>query len=552
MTIAIIESLLHRSTLRGYEVRRGIESFAHHACKALGIKPVEVVWDNACMTASISERGCMTLANISDDARITGQQFRRWVGYVVHELLHRKYTDFKAVPGGVDPYLFHLANAVEDAWIERSGIADALLGNIKGLLQGLISEMVTESVARTKDWADAKVYPWSLAVYLRQYGTTVPVPGNLMPVWEEALRRLGTCATSHDTFKLAQWVYDQIRKAAGQPPRPVQQKPQQGKGKGQPGQGQDNAQDQGKGQGQGQGQKPQAGPQDGPQDGSGAGPASDAPADKPADAGQSRPVDPGDAESVEPQMDAGKHGARGTFNRDGAMAKVNPFDGKHPRQGLPMIPAHLKHEVRRLFENTARESFEPNRRSGSINTRSLHRIATSDRLFQRRDEPEGIDSAVVICIDCSGSMAGNRMSVAAPVAAALVETLAMARVDVAVLAFGCTTAVVKPFGSAWKPATVAVRSLDPWGSTNDFHCVRVAHEMLLTHRAQRRVCFVLTDGQGDPAATRDQVDAGSALGIQTLGIGIREDVQYVYRRAIRVDNLNDIGTVAFDQLKKAA
>ena len=548
MSVAIIESLLARASLRGHEVRRGIESFTHHACKALGINPVEVIWDRHCVTASMSERGRLTLANLADDARVAGPQFRRWVAYVVHELLHRKYTNFNAVPGGVDPYLFQLANAVEDAWIERNGIADALLGNIRGLLHSLIAEMVRESADRVKDWADPKVYPWSLAVYLRQYGVTVPVPGNLMPVYEEALRRLPACANSADTFALAQWVYDQIRQAAPQEQDKPQDKPQNGQqGKGKDGAGKDQAQ--GEPEGQGQGQGPGESAQDGPQDGSGGGSGS-AP-DQPADAGQSRAPAYGEVDPVEPEMNPGGAGASGRYSKEGGMTNC-PFHGGTPRDGIPVIPASLKHEVRRLFENTARESFEPNRRSGSINTRSLHRIGSSDRLFQRRDEPEGIDSAVVICIDCSGSMSGGRMNIAAPVAAALIETLAMARVDVAVLCFSQKTNILKPFGSAWKPATVNVRAVDAWGSTNDFHAVRVAHEMLLMHRAQRRVCFVLTDGEGDPIATRAQVDAGSALGIQTLGIGIRQNVKHVYGRAIRVDNLNDLGKVAFDQLKRAA
>jgi hypothetical protein len=63
---------------------------------------------------------------------------------------------------------------------------------------------------------------------------------------------------------------------------------------------------------------------------------------------------------------------------------------------------------------------------------------------------------------------------------------------------------------------------------------------------------VLTDGEGNPQATRAQCDSGTRLGITTIGIGIQENVSRVYPNAVRVDKLEDMGTVAFTKLKLAA
>jgi hypothetical protein len=40
--------------------------------------------------------------------------------------------------------------------------------------------------------------------------------------------------------------------------------------------------------------------------------------------------------------------------------------------------------------------------------------------------------------------------------------------------------------------------------------------------------------------------------VTTIGIGIQQDVDSVYPNAVRVDNLADMGAVAFNKLKLAA
>jgi cobalamin biosynthesis protein CobT len=90
------------------------------------------------------------------------------------------------------------------------------------------------------------------------------------------------------------------------------------------------------------------------------------------------------------------------------------------------------------------------------------------------------------------------------------------------------------------------------GGTNDYAALNFAHGLLLRRSEERKVCFVLTDGEGSPNATRDQCNAGTRLGITTIGIGIQENVSRVYPNAVQVNNLADMGTVAFNRLKLAA
>jgi cobalamin biosynthesis protein CobT len=181
-----------------------------------------------------------------------------------------------------------------------------------------------------------------------------------------------------------------------------------------------------------------------------------------------------------------------------------------------MIPAKLRYEVKRLFENTATESFERNLKSGRLNVRALTRHSISPNLFQRRYEEEGIDSAVVILLDVSGSMydgirgkAGQprttRMASAAPTCAALLETLSAAQVATALVTFDDYTSVLKPWNMNARKAITLLESIDGMGGSDDATALMHVHNMLYRRPEQRRLCFVLTDGQGDIRQAKAQV-----------------------------------------------
>lgn len=148
-------SILNRRSVRGWELRQGVEQFAHQTAKHLGLHGIRVVWA-AISTAAINGNGTMILAAVKDDAVISRATLVRYVGFVLHELLHRKYSRFD-VNGDTD-YLRRLHNAVEDAWIERRAIREGLTGNIKAVLTELVQQIVGESIPQVQDWADPAVY----------------------------------------------------------------------------------------------------------------------------------------------------------------------------------------------------------------------------------------------------------------------------------------------------------------------------------------------------------------------------------------------------------
>ena len=521
-------SILNRRSVRGWELRQGVEQFAHQTAKHLGLHGIRVVWA-AISTAAINGNGTMILAAVKDDAVISRATLVRYVGFVLHELLHRKYSRFD-VNGDTD-YLRRLHNAVEDAWIERRAIREGLTGNIKAVLTELVQQIVNESIPQVQDWADPAVYPFALAIYAREYGVQTPLAQGLEPIFAEATRRIDACQFSSDTLQIAKWVMQQLQ-ALDQP----KQQPEQGKDGGQ-GDAQADA--------QGDSQADAA-------DSQGDAQAADSQAEQ---AGPARAPAPGqEAIEVEPNLKPGN----GTVGTSWSGAGVTT-PGAHLRP-VPLhditstVPGKLRHEVRRIFDNSGMTLFTRNRKAGSVNVHALARAGVTDRVFQQRRDVEGVDSAVVISLDVSGSMRRDIGTVVS-VGAALVETLASAQVQVAVTSFASEASLVTPFGVPAAKVRQTLSRLGTGGDTNDYAAVRQATDMLLPRSEERKVIFVVTDGESTPILTRnckEQCRAAQALGITVIGVGIGIDVSHVYPNSIRINSVSDLGNTVFTKIKLAA
>lgn len=561
-----IDTILNRATVRGIELRGGIEAFAHHLCGALSLRPVQIEWDADATTAGINSGGTMYLPDVGDGATITRATVVRYAGFVLHELLHRKYTNFDFAARDPRPYVAALHNAVEDAFIEASCIRAGLVGNGAGLLGALVDQIVGEALDAVTDWADPRQYPFVLAIYLRDHAARkVPLADGLEPIFSEAHRRLGACASSSDTLDLARWVFDRLQTLDDQ------QGNQGGQQDNQQGEDQQDGGQQGGQDGQPGGEGGEGAAQDGPSDASdgpqsgdqGEGEGEVAPDQKNAPKAR-RPKMFDQAREVEPDLKANGTAVGGTFNRQSATIRPGSHARRsgNPHQVAPFnAPARLRAEVRRLFDNSGTTAFDLGRRSGSVNVNALPRVAAgSDRVFKRRDEVEGIDSAVVLVLDVSDSMfycdpvAGRAIERAIQTCDALVDSLKAAQVEVAVLTFGCHASVLVPWGQPAARIKAAVRTISDGGGTNDWWGVRVAHEMLAVRPEARKVCMVLTDGDGDKHRVLAQCKQGEALGITTIGVGIGQSnsVDRFYTNPIKVRNVSDLATTALSQIKVAA
>lgn len=216
----------------GYEFREAIATACHKICADLNLRPVTVTWIQGMTTAAINASGDIYLSYVRDDAIMTHAEMMRYAGFVVHELLHRKFTDFGVKSG--NQYVDQLHNALEDARIEHMAIRKQLTGNITELLTRLIDGMVAEALSESVDWSRPEQYPFLLAVYTRQHAARkIPLPFGLAQIFDEAAIRLGKCTSSADAMMLAQWVYKELQ-SLPQPKGAPQNKAAKGAQKGAP------------------------------------------------------------------------------------------------------------------------------------------------------------------------------------------------------------------------------------------------------------------------------------------------------------------------------
>ena len=513
-------------TYKGYVFKRAVQDIILKCAAELNIK-VRIRWSRSITTAGIDNCGELFLADVLDDAVLKHKDLVRYCGFGVHELLHAKHTNFDAQ--GSTEYIRTLHNAVEDAWIEHKGIAQCFTGNISNLLGDLIDMMVADAIENVQSWSNPSQYPFALAVYLRKHAKTkVPLAKGLKPIFDEAAVRLESCQSSFHTLEVAEWVYSQLKALPKKPP--AKQSGDQGEGEGE-----------GKGDGE---NAPDGVPEVGEEVGEATAPTK---ATMPA--------------PVEPTLDAEEKGGQGGYSE----SNVRDADWAMGQRWIEpdiVVPAKLRHEIKRLFDNSGLDEFQMHRKSGSIDTAALSRAGFSRGVFKRRHEVDGIDSAVAIVIDISDSMTtdggqdpktgrGLRMVTATQACIALLDTLHRAQVQTAVLAFAQSTAVIKPFAMSHKRGVDALCRLTTRGSTNDYFAVRHAHNMLMNRPEQRKITFVLTDGFGKTSDTKTQVQVGNRMGITTIGIGIQHSVEGIYDQCVRVDEVSGLGRVSFNQIKLA-
>jgi Mg-chelatase subunit ChlD len=510
--------------MQGHTFKSAVENILRKISSNSQLKIRRITWSNI-STACVNSSFDVQLADVKDDAVFSQAFLERYVGFVIHELCHVKYTNFST--RGNDQYLDQLHNAVEDIWIERKAISTGLLGNVESIFTKLINQMISE--ADGIDWADPKQYPFALACVGRRYARPVPLAQGLEEIFQHASDRVDSANSSYDTLDIAQWVYDQLMQLPEQAPINVNPKgkPSDGTqdGTGDPVSGQD-------GEGEGTGQ-----------DGTGEPVAT-------------RPVRGQQAREVEPSADVpSEKGGIGSYSKDVSIRQDGFHTKDHAFREINVnVPSKLRHEVRMLFENSGLDEFQMNRKSGKINTSALSSISTGNvHVFKRHHEEGGINSAVSIVLDASGSMEENKKDqLAIETTYALYETLSQAGVAVQVITFDNRTSVLVPFNTPVLKAKGIMKRFEINGSTNDYFAIRYAHEQLLVRPETRKVCFVLTDGQGHFEMVKLQITQGNRSGITTVGVGIGVNVSNVYDKHVNIMKIKELATASFKQIKLVA
>ena len=189
------------------------------------------------------------------------------------------------------------------------------------------------------------------------------------------------------------------------------------------------------------------------------------------------------------------------------------------------ISRALRTKLQGLLQSQVLRRFSPSRH-GKLCGHGLYRIAVHDpRLFMKNESVTGIDTAVHILLDISGSMTSRiELAGAACYSVALALT-AIPGISVGVSAFPADyeediNATVYPLVRHGK-RVVNSFGVEAHGSTPMTEALWWVLGMLSTRPEHRKVVLVVTDGYpDDPETAKETIAAAQRMGMNVLGIGI--------------------------------
>ncbi|MDR3045343.1 MAG: VWA domain-containing protein [Desulfovibrio sp.] len=166
-------------------------------------------------------------------------------------------------------------------------------------------------------------------------------------------------------------------------------------------------------------------------------------------------------------------------------------------------------------------------RSGRLDPRRLHRIATDDaRVFMRKGTRVGINTAVHLLLDCSGSMTTS-IRLASTACHAVASALETIGINVAITAFPASH---DPVSTEQKTVGRLVRHgqrvhsrllMSAVGTTPLAESLWWVMQEMLPLREARKLILLLTDGDPDtPTCALEAIRHAERLGFEVYAIGI--------------------------------
>jgi len=166
-------------------------------------------------------------------------------------------------------------------------------------------------------------------------------------------------------------------------------------------------------------------------------------------------------------------------------------------------------------------------RRGTLHANSLHRLRVGNaRVFQKESEQQGLNTAVHVLLDVSGSMAGAPINLANRACFAVATALSQIRgVNPAVTAFPATTVTNSVFPIMRHGQAVPdLFDLRASGGTPLAGALWWVLQTMLPLNEQRKMILVITDGMPDnPLAANNAIGAAQKLGFEVYGLGIRDE-----------------------------
>lgn len=255
--------------------------------------------------------------------------------------------------------------------------------------------------------------------------------------------------------------------------------------------------------------------------------------------------------------------------------------------------SNMRRKLERALLAKQKRDWDVGREHGRLDTKRLaSAVAGRSNVFKLRDDRAEMDTAVSVLVDMSGSMKGQKASLATQAVIAIAEALDRPSIPFEVLGFNNTSMFLgassrafaeieqdhrekrhdryvpldmyefKRFDERLSQASGVLWQIERLvdGSNSDGEAVLSAWRRLMARPESRRVMLVLSDGQ--PATSGNKAAQANYLGdvvrrveadesCDVVGIGIMDaSVEEFYQRSVVVNDIDELAGVAMDQMAR--
>ena len=261
----------------------------------------------------------------------------------------------------------------------------------------------------------------------------------------------------------------------------------------------------------------------------------------------------------EPETNQGSHIAKvKTPPRDDEMSVIRLMEGDLPNLQAKAAANRLAARLEQLLEARTNRRDVYGEEGRLCGRKLVNAVAGDQQVFRRvTGEKEGLDVAVSLLVDCSGSMAGKEMVLARAVGYALAEALSKFEsqgVALEVKGFNDRIYVVKEFHESFPSRSKVFSRLGASGGTAFQPTVIQSVKTLAVRRESRKIVLFVTDGDlGEEPAVL--VNTLKTQGIETRGVLVGSADEVFFENAeIKhfgcAENADDIPSAVFKAMEK--
>ncbi|EQD57601.1 von Willebrand factor, type A [mine drainage metagenome] len=213
--------------------------------------------------------------------------------------------------------------------------------------------------------------------------------------------------------------------------------------------------------------------------------------------------------------------------------------------------AQLRTKLQAALETQVKKRVHHRQTGVRIDGRAVHRLLTNGKVFARKTTTKQVDTALMLLLDVSGSMASDgRIETARRSAMAVAAGVTqISGCKVAAAAFP-NVVVLKEFDERIR-AVSGRFDIDPRGSTPMGKAMLWAAPKIAMRREQRKMLVVVTDGAPDNwKEVQDLAARYTASGVEIIGVGIANDaVKVLFRQSIVISDVAELPVAMFNLLK---